>query len=173
MTSFVVLTAVWKRSSLTELVLKSHQRNQAEIAGEAEVHFLAVGSEGDRSRALCRDRGFDYVEHPNAPLSYKWNAGVRAAEAYRPDAVVIVGSDAFLSANLLPTYAEKLSQGFDFFGFRDLYFYDPAGSRLGYGAGTNTARRKTERENPSGAVGVSAESCWTGWGGIFGPKSPG
>lgn len=131
----IVLTCVWKRPVLTSLVLRSYQRTQQLLADELNLCLLAVGSEGDDSRSLCQQYGFDYVEHANSPLSHKWNAGVQAVRNYDVDGLVIVGSDDLLSSNTFGIYAEKLSEGLDFFGISDLYFYNALSGVLGYWGG--------------------------------------
>jgi hypothetical protein len=102
------------------------------------------------SRGLCEDHGFDYVEYPNSPLSYKWNAGVKAAEKYNPDALVIFGSDDLISSEMLQVYADKLKGGLHFFGVRDMYFFDPITSRLGYWGGYEHTSMKERAGEPIG-----------------------
>ena len=145
-----MLTCVWQRRELTRAVLGHYQRLQRQLEGELDLQLLAVGSEGPQSRQLCETRGFQYVEHANSPLSHKWNAGVQAARALDPDALVIIGSDDLLSGGLLRTYALKLEQGFDFFGFRDLYFLDLATARLGYWRGYEASTDAIAVDSPVG-----------------------
>lgn len=134
-TRLVLLTCVWRRPALTGMVLGAYRRIQEILAPALDLHLLAVGSEGEASRWLSEENGFDYLEHPNNPLSYKWNAGVIATRSYDPDGVVIVGSDDLISANAFPLMAEKLAGGVDFFGISDLYFFDVTTRRLGHWAG--------------------------------------
>jgi hypothetical protein len=131
----VILTCVWKRLDLTAIVLSSYREMRERMEDRIELVLLAVGSEGAVSRELCEENGFAYLEHPNSPLSHKWNAGVRAAEPFNPDGLVIVGSDDFISDNLLESWVEKLRGGYHFFGIRDLYVLDLPSSRLGYWGG--------------------------------------
>jgi hypothetical protein len=131
----VLLTCVWKRPGLSRVVLRVYRRIQRSLAGQIDLKLLAVGSEGDDSRRLCEDEGFDYIEYPNSPLSHKWNAGVQAARSYDPDGLIFAGSDDLLSSELFKAYAEKLKDGYDFFGLSDLYFFDTQSGRLGYWGG--------------------------------------
>lgn len=135
----VLLTCVYQRAHLTAVVLAAYQRIQRNLAGVVDLHLLAVGSEGIASQSLCEQFGFDYLEHRNSPLSDKWNAGILATRAYDPDGVIIVGSDDLVSENLFRVYGEKLTEGLDFFGLRDLYFYNAISQRLGYWSGYGTA----------------------------------
>ena len=146
----VVLTCVWQRRELTRIVLGHYQRLRRQLEGELDLQLLAVGSEGHQSRQLCETLGFRYVEHANSPLSLKWNAGVQAARALDPDALVIIGSDDLLSDGLLRNYVLKLEQGFDFFGFCDLHFLDLATARLGYWRGYQASTDAVAVDSPVG-----------------------
>lgn len=149
-TRLVLLTSVWKRPKLTKIVLRTYQQLQQSLADRIELCLLAVGSENDASQALCEEYGFNYVEHPNSPLSYKWNAGVKAAETYNPDGLIIFGSDDLISSEMLRAYAEKLKKGLQFFGVRDMYFFDPITTRLGYWGGYEHTSMKDRSGEPIG-----------------------
>lgn len=165
MTRFVLLTAVWKRELLTKIVLGAYERMRRTLSDEIEICLLAVGSEGGESRALCERCGFGYVEHPNSPLSHKWNAGVQAAKRYDPDALVIVGSDDLVSVEMFRVYADKLREGFQFFGASDMYFFEPAGPRLGYWGGYEHTTMKNRTGEPIGCGRCFSRSVLdrTGW----------
>lgn len=123
---FVLLTCVWQRPALTAVFLDYYRRLQAELADRVELVLLAVGSEGKFSRDLCESHGFDYLEHPNSPLSDKWDFGLGRTREYDPDGVVIMGSDDFVTANLFSRYADLLDEGVLFMGLTDGYFFDLA-----------------------------------------------
>jgi len=108
---------------------------QRELASSLDLRLLAVGSEGEASRRICAEAGFDYLEHPNVPLNRKWNAGVRWARGFDPDGLVIVGSDDLVSAETFLVYAAKLREGHEFFGLSDLYFFDAPSRMLGHWSG--------------------------------------
>lgn len=148
--TLVLLTCVWGRPRLTQAVLGYYRRLQRQLESELDLQLLAVGSEGTRSQQLCEAQEFRYVEYANSPLSHKWNAGVQAARALDPDALVIAGSDDLLSSELLRTYRVKLEQGFDFFGFRDLYFFELAAARLGYWRGYESSADAVAVDSPVG-----------------------
>ena len=84
-----ILTTLWKRHAIAHIVLEHYAHMDL-----SPVHSvrLAVGSEGDVSRSLAEEAGWEYLEHDNLPLSDKWNAGMAALKG-RVDAVLIVGSD--------------------------------------------------------------------------------
>ena len=165
MTRFVLLTAVWKRPLLTKIVLQTYERMRQVLSGEIEICLLAVGSEGAESRALCEGCGFDYLEHPNSPLSHKWNAGVQAAKRYDPDALIIVGSDDLVSVEMFRIYADKLREGLHFFGVSDMYFFEPVSLRLGYWGGYEYTTMKNRTGEPIGCGRCFGRSVLdrTGW----------
>lgn len=121
---FVLLTCVWKRPALTEIVLAYYQELKARLADKLDLVLLAVGSEGCSSRQLCEGNGFDYLEFPNHPLSAKWEQGLKHCRTYRPDGVVITGSDDLLSESLFLGYCSMLDKGVLFCGFTDGIFLD-------------------------------------------------
>jgi hypothetical protein len=137
-----LLTCVWQRPALTEIVLDYYQDLQARLADQIDLVMVAVGSEGVASRRLCEARGFHYHEFPNQPLSAKWDHGLKCCRKYQPDGVVIVGSDDLLSDALFRSYADLLDQGTLCCGIIDGVFFDlqnPSGSIhwQGYGGRTN------------------------------------
>lgn len=134
----VLLTCVWQRPALTEIVLDYYQRLQTRLAAHLELILVAVGSEGPVSRQRCTRFGFHYHEHPNQPLSAKWEQGLRHCRQHQADGVVIVGSDDLLSEALLRGYGALLAQGVLFCGFPDGVFFDlcePSGSVHWHGYG--------------------------------------
>ena len=137
--TLALLTCLWQRHALTDLVLGWYHRVQRELSGRCDLALLAVGSEGATSRSLAADNGFEYIEFPNSPLGAKWNAGLAALAEQRPDAVVISGSDDVLSVNLFERYAEAITSGTKYLGLHDMYFLDLLTRRFcfwpGYGPG--------------------------------------
>lgn len=111
-----VLTAIWKRPALTELMLRE--------TGPLFDLCLAVGSEGAKSRDCAESAGFEYIEAPNKPLSDKWSTGMQALRG-RADAVLSLGSDDFVSPEVVLAAREAMKTA-PFFGFLDLYL-------VGYG----------------------------------------
>lgn len=120
----VLLTCVWQRPALTEIFLDYYQKVAKQLKGEIELILLAVGSEGNSSRDLCEKYGFNYLEYNNLPLSDKWEFGLKNSREFDPDAVIIVGSDDFLSISLFQCYANLLNEGYLFVGISDACFLD-------------------------------------------------
>lgn len=120
----VLLTCVWGRHHLTEIVLSYYQFIQKQLTGRVELILVAVGSEGQVSRKLCEDCGFNYFEYPNLPLNEKWNFGLGQARAFGADGLVTIGSDDLVEESVFDRYAALLKEGIGFFGFKDAYFVD-------------------------------------------------
>ncbi|WP_302554568.1 hypothetical protein [Comamonas kerstersii] len=153
----VLLTCVWQRPALTEIFLNYYKGIAKKLEGEIELILMAVGSEGDSSRKLCEKYGFYYLEYKNLPLSDKWEFGLKNSREFDPDAVIIVGSDDFLSFSLFRCYANFLNEGYLFVGISDACFLDLANSEKilywkGYG-GLNRDRGMPWRLNETLGMG--------------------
>uniref|UniRef100_A0A6M3IPB6 Putative glycosyltransferase n=1 Tax=viral metagenome TaxID=1070528 RepID=A0A6M3IPB6_9ZZZZ len=100
-----IITAVWKKHDLADLVLSHLQRVREELADEVRLDVIVVGSEGDKSKELAHRNCAEYLQAPNVPLGAKWNAALSAARGRSPDGVVVTGSDDFLSVDLIRAWA--------------------------------------------------------------------
>lgn len=123
-----VLTALWRRPRVAEAALR-HLADLA-VPGVALTR-LAVRSPEDPDPAPDVP-GVAYVDHPNAPLSDKWNAGVEAirdAAGADLDAVMMMGSDDFVSAAYVRRAVEAVLDGASLVRSEDVVFYDAATGR--------------------------------------------
>lgn len=140
----IIYTCVWGRPELTRIVLSYYAHLKKELSGKIHLELLAVGSEGDASRKLCEQCGFDYLEYPNQPLSSKWEYGLNQCANYDPDGVIIVGSDDIVSQNLIEFYDRQLKDNLVFCGLQDAYFFDVNNQNLvwwtGYSGKKDPAR---------------------------------
>ena len=122
MVDIVIVTALWKRPNLTRLMLE-HTRRVAQQTS-LEVELVAVGSEGDQTRAMCDKASWKYVEHPNEALNHKWNQGVLKAQEFDPASVLILGSDDFIDQALLEDYNALIKNEGGNHGLNDNYALD-------------------------------------------------
>jgi len=60
-----------------------------------QTDVLAVGSD-DTDRLVANSTGCYYIEHPNVPLTMKYQAGLTAARELEPNGVLFCGSDTWL-----------------------------------------------------------------------------
>ena len=64
---------------------------------------------------IAADAGVHYAQAPNDPLGRKWQAGVDQARMMEPDALLILGSDTWLSNRWVETISKYLDE-FDLVG---------------------------------------------------------
>ena len=145
--TLVILTCVWKRPKLTEIVLSHYSKLKEEIKETINLELVAVGSEGEVSKNICESCGFHYYEHENQPMSKKWDYGLKMTQKYNPDAVIIMGSDDIITKEILDFYIGKIKQGFLLVGIKDFFIYESNLKKLAYWRGygeLNDAHRMDE-----------------------------
>jgi hypothetical protein len=120
----MVVTCLWGRDSLSKIALEYYSEIRERLAGQIRIKFLACGSEGVKSRSMVEKFDFYYIEHANTPLTEKWNVLLKEAARHDFDALIIVGSDDFLSLGTFSKYRTALQERKMVFGFRDAYFLD-------------------------------------------------
>ena len=125
-----ILTCRWKRAEVFELFATGLRRLQNNFG----IIPLVVGED----KSHCN--GFYYTEYPNSPLGRKWNAGMQAMSRLKPDYVMIMGSDDFITDDTMKYILDHCGE-FDTIGMRDCYFYDAPTDRLGYWAGFTAKHR--------------------------------
>ncbi|WP_290485725.1 hypothetical protein, partial [Idiomarina sp. UBA3162] len=134
---FVVITAVWKREKLTKIFYDYYLKLKYQLENTCEINLLVIGSEGIASASAVDRFGGRYIEAPNSPLNEKWQAGVEVLRKQSFDAVIIVGSDDFLSPSVFKSYAELYKQGANVVGFIDGHFFNTSTNEMlfwgGYG----------------------------------------
>lgn len=69
-----------------------------------QVHKVILIGDTPEVKEIAEAMNCEYVYHPNRPLGAKWNAGFKACEKYKPDAVVFCGSSDWLSDDYLTHY---------------------------------------------------------------------
>jgi len=73
-------------------------------------HIVAVG-DSEYERDIVRQvEGVTWVQHANQPLSDKYQAGVTRARQFDPDAIMIGGSDTWLSPAWIEAYLPYLNE---------------------------------------------------------------
>jgi len=116
---FSIISAIWQRPALTDIFLDSLVRYKKDYG----IDSVIAGSEGKTTANKCAIRGITYVEVPNKPLSGKFNAAaVKAISKFKPEALLILGSDDFVDDNLIKNYIMQVGRA-DIVGLLDCYFY--------------------------------------------------
>ncbi|GAA3712472.1 hypothetical protein GCM10022421_19750 [Oceanisphaera sediminis] len=154
-TKIIMLTCIWQRHDLTRIFFNYYKELKQQLSSNLDLQIIAVGSEGEISKTLCEQGDAIYIEHPNEPLTAKWQAGISALESYDFDALVIMGSDDFISKDVFDIYLEKIKNNSLFFGFQDLYIYDTKQKNLiywyGYGV---TGDKKSQPQRIGESIGL-------------------
>ena len=125
-----LLTAIWGRPRLTDLVLRYYERldlKKVLVYSEEDpcVHDLVTGDWG-------------YIGYPNNNLSGKWNHGmmhIRSFHEFQNNSlagVMIVGSDDLVTPQYVDAVKYLLARGVDYISLPTLYFYNLDTGRMHY-----------------------------------------
>ena len=102
----LVISAIHGRKELTQIWMDHCKRIGLDVC-------LAYTNEEDKPEGQ-----YWSVKTPNEPLAEKWQKAVDLARLIKADRYLILGSDDFISERIWDSY-----QDFDFFGFKDMYFW--------------------------------------------------
>jgi len=83
--------------------------------------IVLIGSCG-LDRDTAKKAGVDYIYHDNWPLGAKWQNGIMyAQQVYQPDAILINGSDAWITANWCEKMGKFIEEGYHLVGKKIQY----------------------------------------------------
>ena len=105
----ISITATFKREKITIDTLELLAQQKGMIAS------IVVGS-CEEDKHAAESVGAVYVHHDNHPLGSKWQAGVDKARELDPDAILICGSDDWLTSNWCEVCSKEIEKGFDLVG---------------------------------------------------------
>lgn len=125
-------TLIWKRHPIFELWAKSMQSIITAFPN-IEIVVNVAGSEGNLSKNLVEKYNFNYVECENI-LGKKFNAVFQLSQLSNPNYVLLLGSDSIINKSLFQTYLSE-SNGKDYLGVVDLYYYDVCHKKAKYWPG--------------------------------------
>jgi len=109
MFKIICIMATHGRPGITTETVKMLQKQTV------SVEVLIVGDSGCEPK-IAADTGCICLKHKNKPLGKKWQAGVNRARALAPDAVMICGSDSWLTPRWCETAIPFLKKGHDLIG---------------------------------------------------------
>lgn len=116
-----LVTTLWGRPALSRLVLEYTAGLRVE--GVDLVPVAAWSPEDEDLGDLLSVPGWTCVAVPNMPISDKWNAAAMALERMDVDAMMILGSDDFVTAHLVRFAADAIEGGAEYMMPKCLYFY--------------------------------------------------
>lgn len=137
----LVVSAIWQRPQVENIFFLQLKKLQQQFAGVCAINVLIVGSEGTESRSRVVQHGFEYLEHPNQPLSNKWNAAVHFASMLEWDYMLLLGSDDLFAASAMEKYLEFARAGVDFVGLNDIYLFSMDTKQTKWWGGYQNDRR--------------------------------
>lgn len=140
MKKILIITAVWQRHDLTGIVLNYYRSLRIRFPN---MQLLVVGSEGEKSRLLCKGYKWNYIEAPNVPLSQKFNLLFSETEKYDFDFVILIGSDDLISEEIINFYSKNVEHATpNLIGLTDLYFHSLEKNKTIYFTGYNAINTK-------------------------------
>lgn len=127
MNKLAVILPIYKRHNLTRLCLEWLRLQQLKFGFDVFV----AGSEGNVSRDLVNEFGFNYIEVLNNPLSDKLNALAKECGSY--DGMILTGSDDFISDSVFELYQSIDTSKPVLYGFDDAHIFCTKSSKLATG----------------------------------------
>lgn len=70
------------------------------------------------------------IQAPNKPLGLKFQAGVEVARKFKPNPLIITGSDDILEKDYIAHVCRLLEQGYHFIGLKKWYVYDQRKNKM-------------------------------------------
>lgn len=98
---------------------------------EHKLYKIVLIGDGEQERQIAIDNNCDFIDHSNVPLSFKWQAGVDCARMFKPDAILILGSDNWISDNWISEGLKHIND-YDVIGKNEIYFINIAGKMHGF-----------------------------------------
>ena len=116
-----IMTTLWKRHDLERIVLGYYSTLEVDSVC---FTLLAVGSEGELSRAVAEDNGWNYIEFPNSPLGAKHNAAMEWFRDKDIDFLIYTGSDDLMNVKLIETMCNHYAAGEDSVSLEEFYILE-------------------------------------------------
>jgi len=119
-----VITCFHGRPEISAVFMKSIAYLKA-CVNFIDFKLFAAVTEGDADNIdLCTQYSADIALHDNQHLGDKWNVALSLCKDWKPDYVLIMGSDDLVAPELILWYQREMHAGTDFFGVPDLFFHD-------------------------------------------------
>ena len=140
-----IVTPAYKRYSLLEkYCIYINKLNIFCKQNSIELIPVLV-SDDNKIKKIAIKNKIKFLQYKNSPLSKKWNYGVSYFKDKEIDAVIILGSDNFISYQIIEVYKNIiLDKNIDIFGFTDIYYWDSIRKKPYYFPGYKDLRRYGE-----------------------------
>ncbi len=133
-------TNVWGRFEILNVWNKAVEHIKKAYP-DIDIIKIACGSEGHKSRKYCETLGMEYIESKNRPLAQKNNNRLRFTKKFKPDYVILLGSDDIINLTLFEKYLELIAKGFDLIELKDIYYFNAPDGKAAYCRGYTNFRK--------------------------------
>jgi hypothetical protein len=106
----------WRRHELSRIVMRhfgrwvQYARERPELDVEIKLVAVVTCEHDAASAAYATEAGWTVVDCPNKPLGRKFNATARAAKDLDADALLLMGSDNFISPKAFEVFARAIDK---------------------------------------------------------------
>ena len=138
---------IWNRHKLERIIIEYY----LSLSKQFNFDVIVCGSEGAKSALVAK--GCHYIEFPNTPVSNKHNALMQSLKGKDYDGAILIGSDDIIEPKLFAYYHKMANIGTGYYGFQDVYYWQPKQNRLAHwngrfmGAGRFFTRQVLEDMN--------------------------
>jgi hypothetical protein len=88
-----------------------------------DTYFPAVVTSGAEDKAMCQAYHVHHYTMDNKPVTRKWNKSLEYLRTIGCDYCMVLGSDDFISAELVQNTVAQMDKGIDVIGINTLHFY--------------------------------------------------
>jgi len=127
MNKIAVIIPFYKRHEITSLCFEDIKQKSEKFGFDV----YTAGSEGELSKNLAESFGFNYIETQNNPVSAKLNTLIQETKKGNYNGVLLLGSDNFITNELLAKYSKIDLKKSVMYGVKDLYFYRVSDKKTG------------------------------------------
>lgn len=161
-----VVTAFWQRPGVSVLYWRGLDRLRKQKLVEL-LPIAVISPEDDANHTLALAHGAaGIVEAPNHPLAAKWQAGLDCASGFKPQHVMILGSDNLLSDGMFRGLVTAMKAGIVHGGISDMYVWDLPRAKAAYWPGYSEGSPREGHSIGAGRfydAGVLASMAWELW----------
>lgn len=136
---------IWKRHELERIIIEYYLG----LCKQFNFDIVVCGSEGAKGAQIAKE--CVYIEYPNTPVSNKHNALIQSLKGKDYDGAILIGSDDLIEKKLFAYYHKMANIGTGYYGFQDVYYWQPKQNRLAHwngrfmGAGRFFTRQVLEK----------------------------
>lgn len=117
-----IVTMMYGRPQLTNEIFRYYNNIKEKLKQEVNLVLVVSGSEGDLSKNIAINNGFNYVETPNKPLNKKMNKALEYSKQFNLDGVIMIGSDDVITIEYIRYCNKRLIEDENvMLGFLDIY----------------------------------------------------